>query len=383
MKLPLIVIDAGGLDAMAPRGGQYRYVVDLIRGLAALSPPARFIFLGGDPEPIPELKEVFVPGGRWEYKWFPRPAHRGSLYLEQIRLAAILWRWRANLYHSLHTVVPIFAPCPIVTTILDLMYEIFPDYATARRSRPYRLYRWSVRNCVRRSICTSRTTTDDVCRLWGINRRLLDIVYLGITRLDSVEIRLKSKWSEYSETILVSVYNLEPRKNLHMLLSAFAEVRNHYPELRLLLYGEAGVTADRERAFLSQVIGLGIETAVVRTGRLSEELLISLYQRADIFVFPSLYEGFGYPILEAMAAGSCVIARHTSAMAEIVGSAGVLIETADRQLLTNAIIRLLTCPEERLLLGKCAAIRSREFSVTRMADLTWKTYETSLASTTH
>src|SRR5690349_11861423 len=168
-RIPRIVIDPGGLDALTLSQGQFRYASDLLRGLHALAPAARFTILGARPEPAPEIADLFAPGNnQWGYVYFPRPTGRGAMYLEQAKLAAALVRISPDLYHSLHTILPIFSPCPVVTTLHDLMYELFLDYAEAARSRPYRLYRWSVRNRARRVICISRTTASDAQRLWGV-----------------------------------------------------------------------------------------------------------------------------------------------------------------------------------------------------------------------
>ena len=136
MRHPTIAIDPGGLDVATPRGGQFRYVVDLVHGLDRLAPDASFVFLGGRPVPVAELAAVFgAAGSRWRYVPFVRPTGRAAMYREQVQLAMTLLRTGAHLYHGLHTIVPVLAPCPVVTTVLDLMYDLFPEYAPAARSR--------------------------------------------------------------------------------------------------------------------------------------------------------------------------------------------------------------------------------------------------------
>jgi glycosyltransferase involved in cell wall biosynthesis len=372
------VIDPGGLDLVTPRGGQFRYVVDLVHGLCDLRPPASFVVLGGTPRPIPELAAVFATDQpRWRYVPFVRPTGRGAMYREQVRLTAALLGARADLYHSLHTVIPVVAPCPVVTTVLDLMFELFPEYAGAVRSRPYRLYRWAVRHRARRAICISRATAADAARLWRLRPERLDVVHLGTTFLDGGATAAVPGVAA-ADRVVLSTYNLEPRKNLAGLLRAFALLRP--PGTRLVLYGRAAVTAEREREYDALVEQLGLGAAVLRTGYLTEEQLGWLYRRAEVFVFPSLYEGFGYPVLEAMAAGACVVARRASAMAEVVGPDGVLVETADPAELAAALDRLLADPAERDRLRRQAVARAGHFTVRRMAEQTWRTYETSLAA---
>src|SRR5262249_17486791 len=149
--------------------GLYRYAVDLLHALHALAPPARFIVLGGGRAPIEDLEPLFGPGGgRWDYVALPRARGFAACYRDHIGLAAVLARVGADLCHCLHTFTPAAAPCPVVVTVQDLMFELFPEYAEAVRSRPYRLFRWCSRRRARRVICPSQTTADDLSRLWGI-----------------------------------------------------------------------------------------------------------------------------------------------------------------------------------------------------------------------
>ena len=379
MRSPTIVIDAGGLDVVTSRAGQFRYVVDLVQALHRLAPPASFVFLGGSPTPIPELAAVFADGSRpWRYVPFLRPTGRAAMCREQVRLAATLLRQRADLYHGLHTVIPVLAPCPIISTICDLMYELFPEYAEAIRSRTYRLYRWGMRNRLCRAICISQTTADDAARLWQIQRERLDVVYLGSTFLACPAAPTVFSGIAEADRVILSHYNLEPRKNLAALVRSFAQIPRQ-SNTRLVLYGRTCVSPEREHEFNSLVDKVGIGAAVTRTGFVSDEQLRWLYKRADVFVFPSLYEGFGYPVLEAMAAGACVVARQAASMPEIVGTAGVLVETADPLQMTGAIARLFADPDERTRIRRAAAQRAEEFTVARMATQTWQTYETALA----
>jgi glycosyltransferase involved in cell wall biosynthesis len=124
---------------------------------------------------------------------------------------------------------------------------------------------------------------------------------------------------------------------------------------------------------------LNLEGQVVRTGVLTDSALARLYDQATLFVFPSLYEGFGLPVLEAMAAGKCVLARSASAMVEVVGSAGMLVETRDPEALAAAISKLLADMDLRQELGRAAQERSALFTTERMAQLTYQSYCAALA----
>jgi glycosyltransferase involved in cell wall biosynthesis len=181
-----------------------------------------------------------------------------------------------------------------------------------------------------------------------------------------------------SAAVLVSPYNLEPRKNLSGLIAAVVKLRERYPALKLLLFGRAGVTPEREAEFQRVVRDLNLDDVIEKTGFIGDDDLQRVYRTGDVFVFPSFYEGFGLPVLEAMASGACVVARGASAMAEVVGEAGVLVETKNADVLAAAIAALLEDPRRRRQLGEAAQRRAQAFTVQRMAKLTYESYRTAL-----
>jgi glycosyltransferase involved in cell wall biosynthesis len=393
---PRIALDFSQLDSLGTINGQYRYAVDLVRGLARSQPAAEFLLLGSKDEPVDELRDVFRDhGDRWRYRQLPRRQFRGADYADHARYGLLLWRDRISLLHALHTFVPVLAPCPVVITMYDLMYEMFADYDQARRSRPYRIHKWAVQHRVRRIISISRTTAADLGNRWGVAADRIDVVPLGSdlgsdlkeaavsqTRGDSLP------WLPDSSRILLSPYNLEPRKNLAALLQATARLTSRYDDLKLVLFGRAAITVEREENFERAVRELGLSEKVIRCGVLRDDELAELYRRATLFVFPSLYEGFGLPLLEAMSVGACVVARQASAMAEVVGDAGVLVETAEPEALAAGIAELLGDEKggeagegRRRELGRLARERAAAFSVERMAELTYESYLTTLNRT--
>jgi glycosyltransferase involved in cell wall biosynthesis len=387
MPEKLIAIDLRPIDRASTRGGQFRYAVDLVRGLAGLNPAStRFLVIGSLPEPLRELRDTF--GERaWRYRVIAPLSGRGSYYRELVRTAWLLAREKVALVHILFGPFPILAPCAAILTVHDLMFELFPEYAGAVASRLYRLDRWSARRRARRIIAISETTASDLNRLWGLDPAKIDVVQHGSTfvsaRLAStVEHDGCARFGELcAGATLLSPYNLEPRKNLSTLLKAIAIVRRQYPALRLLLFGRAAITPEREDQFERQLAELELREAVHMLGFVSDQDLAWLYRHTTLFVFPSLYEGFGLPVLEAMAAGACVVARNASAMAEIVGDAGALVETADPATLAETITALLGAPERRARLAAGARERSRSFTVERMARLTYASYCAALGDT--
>jgi glycosyltransferase involved in cell wall biosynthesis len=379
-----IAIDPGGLDALKPGSGQFRYLVDLVMGLDKLRSEHAFVFVGSLPEPPPALQNVFQrTSSNWHYRYIPRATGPGSMYRDQVRIAWFLLRHRIQLCHALHTPLPVLAPCPVVATKYDLMYEIFDDYAPARRSRPYRLGLWGLCNRARRIIAISRQTALDLGRIWRVPSHRIDVVLLGSdladrwSRSSALSADLPAYLSHDGPT-LVSPYNLEPRKNLATLLCAIPRLLGAFPNLRLILFGRAAVTDEREAQFQAAVRELGIASCVQLTGIIDDDQLCALYRRATVFVFPSLYEGFGLPLLEAMAAGACVVARRASAMAEVVGDAGLCLETASPDELASGLATLLQDNDARGRLSEAARHQARLFSVRRMAEQTLDVYRRAL-----
>jgi glycosyltransferase involved in cell wall biosynthesis len=388
MSKPRIAIDFTHLDSVSPASGQYRYVIELVRGLERLRPGMDFLLLGSRTEPVPELSAVFQKhGDRWKYRQLPRNQFRGSDHVDHARYGWVLLRERINVLHALHTFVPLLAPCPVVITMYDLMYELFDDYAEARRSRPYRRYKWAVQHLARRIVCISETTAADLHRLWGIEGNRTDTVPLGTTSFAVKEISqdVQTKIQKWITTpfVLLSPFNLEPRKNLNALIEAVALLRPRYEGLRLILFGRAGITPEREKQFERRIRELDLGKNLIQTGLVTDDELAALYRRASLFVFPSLYEGFGLPVLEAMSAGACVIARNASAMAEVLGETGALVETQEPQELASAITTLLDNAVLRRELGRLGQQRATLFSVERMAQLTCQSYLTALDQKAH
>lgn len=373
MSRPRIALDFRWLDQLSLCNGQYRYATDLIRGLAAQHLPAQFAVLGSQPAPVAEIAPIFRDHKHWRYHCVPRFSGRGAAYREQLRYQFLLRRLKIDVLHALHTFVPLFSPVTVVATVYDLMAELFPEYAGIVRSREYRLHRQAFQRNVARAIAISQTTADDLRRLWNFPAERTDVVYLG-PDLPTAAVGERRA----DPPIILAPYNLEPRKNLSKLLDAVAKLRYMGRRFQLVLFGRAAVNGEREREFHARLEELELRSSTTLTGRISDEKLAGLYRSASVFVFPSLYEGFGLPVLEAMSAGACVIAHNESAMPEILGDAGLLIDMRSVQAICEGLVHALRSPG----LGTRAAQRACMFSRERVASETYAVYEKALAEAT-
>jgi glycosyltransferase involved in cell wall biosynthesis len=372
---PTIALDFRELDRLNLGNGQFRYCVDLIDGLWKLSPDCRFIVIGSLPSPPEPVRRVFEQGGRWRYLQLSIWRFPGAFYLEQPRYTWLLLRQRVDVLHTLHTQVPLLSRATRVVTIYDMMSELFPEYRARVVSRPYRLFKYAVKKSAPYVVAISRTTAVDLERLWQVPSSRVAVVHLCLSpRAGTPETPEPAMVVDGRRAMILSPYNLEPRKNLLSLLRAMVHVHKSHPDTQLILYGRAGLTPEREDAFTKAVDTTGLNGSVSLTGFVSDPELTMLYRRASVFVFPSLYEGFGLPVLEAMAAGTCTIARNQSAMAEILGDAGVQVETADPSRLASAICALLDDPARRAALGRAGQVRSAQFTQHAMARGTMAVY---------
>ena len=378
MTLQHLAID-WGMDGHSVANGQHRYAADLLRALAAIRAADRVTVFGSRPAQPPHLDDLFTSGWVWRHK--PLAIGRGSDWVNQWRSLWAHRRARPDVLHVIDAPVPLFALCSVVVTVHDLMTELYPADSPWTAGRGYRRWRWLHRHRVSRYLAISRTTAADLGRFWSVPPGRIDVVYHGTGNFPPPDFEatwaktLAARFPELTGTrFVLSPYNLEPRKNLAPLLTAFRAIRERFPEVKLVLFGKGAWTAEREAAIESRLAELGIATAVVRAGFVADGELAALYRAADVFAFPALYEGFGLPLLEAMACGGCVLARNASAMAEVVGEAGLLVETADATALAAGLIRLLSDEPERERLRAAARLQAATFTPERMARETVAAY---------
>ncbi len=370
-----------GMDAYSISNGQFRYAVDLFGALAKLDEDASFVVFGSNPSPPAEIASLFA-GPRAAWRWRQRRpwTRRGKRFVDQAVAAAVHRTERLDLLHCIDTIIPHWAPCPVIWTLYDIMPEVIPEERVWRESPGWRRYRRDAQRFVAGHLAISQTTADDAVRAWNIDPRKVTVTLLGTTfpppgfaalRPASVVDRFEAL---HDRPFLAAALNLYPRKNLDSLLAAFCLLRKDFPDLRLALFGRTGVSPEREAWFARTIAELGLGSAVVQLGFVDDLQLADLYRSATLFVYPTLYEGFGLPLLEAMAVGACVVARDASSMAEVVGDGGLLVETKGGKALAEGIGRLLRDPAERARLAARGRARAATFTLERMARVTFEVY---------
>ena len=264
-------------------------------------------------------------------------------------------RFNLDLFWGPQGLLPAHLPrtIPSVITIHDCVHQAGLDYAPSVLYNP--LHRHFLPRAVRRSskvLAVSNFAADEIRRYYSVPPTQLEVIPLGVssrfllTNIDSTRMSQVLRNLRIEPPFVLWVGTLEPRKNLGKLLAAFALLPASFRQrLMLVLVGKKGWG---QRKTISSLEALSKDCEVLLTGYVKEEDLPYIYAAAQVLVFPSFYEGFGLPVLEAMAAGCPVIASDTSSLKEVVGKAGITLDpTAPAEDWSQSITQVLSSPELR------------------------------------
>ncbi len=298
------------------------------------------------------------PAGRFSYQAVPGNA--GALW-EQTQLATAINQSPPDVLFAPAYTAPLFTRVPTVLTIHDVSWEAHPEWFTWREGLRRR---WLTRHCARhveRVIAVSNFTRDEIVTHLSVPPARISVIWSGIQHPPPSPGLTR-------EPIVLFVGSLFNRRHVPELIAAFARVVVHNPAARLVLVGENRTHPREDPERLAST--LGIRSRVSIRQYIDETELSALYARAMVFVFLSEYEGFGFPPLEAMAAGVPSIVGDTPVARELYGDAAVRVDVRDVDAITNAIIELLNSPSARRARLDVAAERLPHFTWTRAASQT-------------
>jgi len=285
-------------------------------------------------------------------------------------------RWRANLIFGPNFLGYFSSSAPTVITVHDVSYLIYPDCIAKKTLR--NLQKYMPRHLARadRIIAVSQNTQEDLVRLCGVPEEKISVVYPGynseVFRPAKIEHRILSDTFNLEPGYILYVGTIEPRKNLVTLLEAYRLLGQRGITAPLVLCGPMGWKSE---SFLTNLKTLRSTNAVRLLGYVDEQWLPLLYNGASCFVFPSLYEGFGLPVLEAMACGCPVVSSSVSAIPEVVGGAGLLLEDPrDKNLLAEAVSQILGDQDLRAQLRAEGIKQASHFSWRKTARETLKIF---------
>ncbi len=359
-----IGIDAHAIGAQ--QGGNETYIRNLIRALAALDADNRYTIYLANAQAAAEWQNGFVAQHpNFSVRLLPPPT---PLVRVPVFLTYELRRRPVDVLHVQYTAPP-FCPAPVVATIHDLAFEHLPETFTRRGSLQLKL---TVRRTARRAarIATvSEYSRQDLLRTYRLAPEKVVTTYNGIEPHFTTQPRAADEAAQVRQRFgiarefLLAVGSLQPRKNLERLIRTYARLRREQPDFapQLVIVGRKLWLAE---SIFAEVSRQPWASDVILTGYVGDDDLPALYRTASAFVYPSLFEGFGLPPLEAMACGTPVITSNISSLPEVAGSAALLIDPLNEQELAAALQRILNDQPLRA--------RLRAEGVRQAAKFTWR-----------
>jgi glycosyltransferase involved in cell wall biosynthesis len=352
------------------------YARELLRALASERPDLRLTAFvsregraaGGEWDEFADVVEVPV-FSRSRVQWV-----RG----EQQLLPGMARRAGVDVLHSLASTAPVHGRFRRVVTIHDLLYRVVPEAHFGIRSLGMRLLVPLAARTSDRVIAISQSTAADVRRYLHVADARLDVIAsgVGVTPAGEPEpaAALRARHGLGDRRVALSVSAKRPHKNLMRLLDALAAI----PAERRPVLIVPGYPTPHERELREHAARLGVRGDVRLLDWVSGPELEGLYSLADVFVFPSLYEGFGLPVLEAMRRGVPVACSDRSSLPEVAGNAALLFDPEDPRTITAAIERVLGDPAQAALLRAAGREQARRFTWSATARATAGSYERAL-----
>ncbi|MBP7694480.1 MAG: glycosyltransferase family 4 protein [Anaerolineales bacterium] len=281
-----------------------------------------------------------------------------------------------TLFHATEHLLPIIPGARSVVTLHDAAYLLFPQHHLLQNRLFLTLMMPRFLRRADRVICVSEATRQDALRFYRLDPAKVSVVSEGVEprfRPITAPAALEAVRHTYRlpRRFILYVGTIEPRKNLVTLLEAYAALRERQPEVGLVIAGGKGWLYE---GVFERVRALGLEPHVTFTGYVPDDALPALLNGAEVFAFPSVFEGFGLPPLEAMACGTPVVCSNVSSLPEVVGEAGRLLPPTDVGAWVAALDGLLADPAQRADLGARGLARARQFTWAAAAQATLDVY---------
>jgi glycosyltransferase involved in cell wall biosynthesis len=359
------------------KSGVGNYVVNLLKSLQYIDHENEYyVFIGKDTKHLfalnaPNFHPVYLPLSH-DPRWLMRPLY----YLWQNSLVYFsLKKYQVDLFHVPNLSLLWMCFVPTVVTIPDLAHFTITKYPRLRQVYRQLVPRITAKKAAR-IITISDSAQRDIVRFANVPKERVDVTYLAasIKKVTSeCQDRVLNSYSVSKSSYLLYVGNALPHKNVERLLKAFSiVVRQAQVPLKLVL---AGLKKCSLAKYADLILSLGIDDLVVTTGYISERDLSILYQNAFVFVFPSLYEGFGLPVLEAMTCGTPVVTSNTSSLPEVAGDAALLVDPLNISMIADTILLLFRDEALREALIHRGKTQAAKFSWDECAKQTLKTYQ--------
>ena len=336
------------------------YIRNLVEQLATIDQDTEYVLLCR-----PEDQERLRALGR-NFRPVVETARPYSI-AEQVKIPIALKRENVDLFHAPHYVLPPLIHCRSVVTIHDCIHLMFPQYLPGRTAYAYaRASIWMATKRADRILTVSETSKSDILRRFRVPADKITVVYNAIDerlrmvpRPEDFE-RVRARY-QLKDPFALYVGNIKPHKNLERLIDAFDRVRRDpgNENLKLVIIGDQ---LTKYQGLRRAVHRHKLYKHVRFFGFVPLETLAVLYRLASVFVFPSLYEGFGLPPLEALASGTPVVTSNASSLPEVVGDAAVLVDPYDADSIAEGMRKVLTDPVLRESLREKGLARANDYS---------------------
>jgi glycosyltransferase involved in cell wall biosynthesis len=346
------------------------YTRNLLRHLARIDRESDYVLLCHEPDLGvggqlgPNFRTVLEPSPNYSVR-------------EQFHVPWVLHRERPDVFHAPHYVLPPAARCRSVVTIHDCIHLMFPQYLPSRMAYAYaRASMWMAVRRSHRILTVSEASKRDIIHFFNVQPEKIVVVYNAIDERfraapsEEHVARVRERY-QLAHGFILYVGNIKPHKNLVRLIEAYDLLRRRGFDLKLLIIGDE---ISKLPALRRAVHKHKLHKHVRFLGYQPDDTLAVLYRLAEVFVFPSLYEGFGLPPLEAMACGTPVVTSNVSSLPEVTGDAAVLVDPYEVESIADGVQRVLTDPALGAELRKKGIARAREFSWERSVARTQELY---------
>ena len=375
-----IGIDAHAIGAR--QGGNETYIANLIKSLAEIDGDNLYTIYLADAGAAAQWRESFTTRHKnFSLRLLPPPT---PLVRVPVYLTYELFKRPVDVLHVQYTAPP-FCRAPVVVTIHDLAFERMPETFTRRGSFQLKLTVRRTAKKAARVATVSEYSRQDLLDIYKLPPEKVVVTYNGVESSFTPQPSVPNEAEEVrrrfgvSRDFLLAVGSLQPRKNLVRLIRAYARLRSERQDFKpqLVIVGRKLWLASE---IFDEVKRHPWADDVILTGYVADEDLPALYRAARAFVYPSLFEGFGLPPLEAMASGTPVVTSDVSSLPEITGDAALLIDPNDERALANALIEIMNNDRLRAELREKGIAQAKKFTWRDAAEKTLRLYKEACGS---
>lgn len=347
-------------------GGTEIYLRQLLRALAEIGSPHQYLVFTNR-----ETGSDLVPRSQ-QFEFCPQPLHainRASRILyEQLRLPGVFRSQKVDVLLNPGFTAPLATRIPCVTVFHDLQHVRHPEHFRRFDLPFWRILLWHAAKKSTHLIAVSEATRRDLLEHYQLSADAVSVVPHGVESEFFSLVRQRDDERPY----ILCVSTLHPHKNLDRLVRVFARLQNRHPQLRLVLAGMRGFHAEQIE---KQIVDSGVVGSVEVTGWIAREDLYELYRRATIFVYPSMFEGFGMPVLEALAAGLPVACSDIPPLHEAAGEAALYFHPERDDEMLAALDQLLSDAALAARFSTAGPARARLFTWQQAAQATLRCLE--------